>query len=61
MMTNNANDIQREIKIKGQKLDAVISLDISYKDYVTNEKFRRMIQAATGEYDELLTLETKKV
>ena len=29
-------------------------LNISYKDYVTNEEDRRKIQAAIGEYDELL-------
>ena len=31
-------------------------LNISYKDHVTNEDVRRKIQAAIGEYDELLTL-----
>ena len=31
-------------------------LNISYKDHVTNEEVRRKIQAAIGEYDELLTL-----
>ena len=30
-------------------------LNISYKDHVTNEEVRRKIQAAIGEYDELLT------
>ena len=30
-------------------------LNILYKDHVTNEEVRRSIQAATGEYDELLT------
>ena len=30
-------------------------LNISYKDHVTNEEVRRMIQTAIGEYDELLT------
>ena len=34
--------------------------DISYKDHVTNEEVRRKIQAATGEYDELLTLVKKR-
>ena len=34
-------------------------LNISYKDHVTNEEVRRMIQAAIGEYDELLTLVNK--
>ena len=34
--------------------------DISYKDYVTNEEVRRKIQAAIGEYDELLTLVKKR-
>ena len=29
-------------------------LNISYKDHVTNEEVRRKIQAAIGEYDELL-------
>ena len=29
-------------------------LNISYKDYVTNEEVRRKIQAAIGEYGELL-------
>ena len=32
-------------------------LNISYKDHVTNEEVRRKIQAAIGEYDELLTQE----
>ena len=31
-------------------------LNISYKDYVTNEEVRRKIHVATGKYDELLTL-----
>ena len=31
-------------------------LNISYKDHVANEEGRRKIQAAIGEYDELLTL-----
>ena len=31
-------------------------LNISYKDHVTNEQVRRKIQAATGKYNELLTL-----
>ena len=31
-------------------------LNISYKEHVTNEKVRRKIQAAIGEYGELLTL-----
>ena len=35
-------------------------LDVSYKDHVTNEKVRRMIQAAIGEYDELLILIKKR-
>ena len=34
-------------------------LNILYKDYVTNEKVHRKIQATTGEYDELLTLVKK--
>ena len=34
-------------------------LNISYKDHVTNEEVRRRIQAAIGEYDELLTLVKK--
>ena len=34
-------------------------LNISYKDHVTNE-FRRKIQAAIGEYNELLTLVKKR-
>ena len=29
-------------------------LNISYKDYVTNKEVHRKIQAAIGEYDELL-------
>ena len=33
---------------------------ISYKDHVTNEEVRRKIQAAIGEYDELLTLVKKR-
>ena len=35
-------------------------LNISYKDHVINEEVRRKIQAATGEYDELLTLVKKR-
>ena len=35
-------------------------LNISYKDYVTNEEVRRKIQAAIGEYDELLVLVKKR-
>ena len=35
-------------------------LNISSKDHVTNEEVRRKIQAATGEYDELLTLVKKR-
>ena len=34
-------------------------LTISYKDHVTNEEVHRKIQAAIGEYDELLTLVKK--
>ena len=34
--------------------------NISYKDHVTNEEVRRKIQAAIGEYDELLTLVKKR-
>ena len=136
LMTNSANGIQREIKVKGQKLGTVTSfkylvsdvrsriaqatatltklkpiwrdnnislgskvklmrslvisiflyaceswtltaelekrtlayemrcyrrlLNISYKDHVTNEEVRRKIQAAIGEYDELLTLVKKR-
>ena len=35
-------------------------LNISYKDHVTNEEVRRKIQAAIGEYDELLSLVKKR-
>ena len=35
-------------------------LNISYKDHVTNEEVRRKIQAAIGEYDELLALVKKR-
>ena len=35
-------------------------LNISYKDHVTNREVRRKIQAAIGEYDELLTLVKKR-
>ena len=35
-------------------------LNISYKDHVTNEEVCRKIQAAIGEYDELLTLVKKR-
>ena len=35
-------------------------LNISYKDHVTNEEVRRKIQAAIGDYDELLTLIKKR-
>ena len=115
LMTNSANGIQREIKVKGQKLGTVTKLkpiwrdsnislgskvklmrslvistflyaceswtltaelekrtqafemrcyrrllNILYKDHVTNEEVRRKIQAAIGEYDELLTLVKKR-
>ena len=136
LMTNSANGIQREIKVKGQKLGTVTSfkylgavvsddgskpevlsriaqataaftklkpiwrdsnislgskviflyaceswtltaelekrtqaferrcyrrlMNISCKDHVTNEEVRRKIQAAIGEYDELLTLVKKR-
>ena len=35
-------------------------LNISYKDHATNEKVRRKIKAAIGEYDEHLTLVKKR-
>ena len=35
-------------------------LNISYKDHVTNEEVRRMIQADIGEYGELMTLVKKR-
>ena len=35
-------------------------LSILYKDNVTNEEVRRRIQAAIGEYDELLTMVKKR-
>ena len=35
-------------------------LNISYKDHVTNEEARRKIQAATGEFNELLALVKKR-
>ena len=35
-------------------------LNISHKDHVTNEEVCRKIQAAIGEYDELLTLVKKR-
>ena len=35
-------------------------LSISYKDHVTSEEVRRKIQAAIGEYGELLTLVKKR-
>ena len=35
-------------------------LNISYKDHVTYDEVRRKIQAAVGEYDELLTLVKKR-
>ena len=35
-------------------------LHISYKDHVTNEEVPRKIQAAIGEYDELLTMVKKR-
>ena len=35
-------------------------LNLSYKGHVTNEEVRRKIQAAIGEYDELLTLVKKR-
>ena len=35
-------------------------LNISYKDHVTNDEVRRKIQAAIGEYGELLILVKKR-
>ena len=35
-------------------------LNILYKDHVTNEEVRRKIQAAIGEFDELLILAKKR-
>ena len=35
-------------------------MNISYKDHVANEEVCRKIQAAIGEYDELLTLVKKR-
>ena len=35
-------------------------LNILYTEHVTNEEVRRMIQAAIGEYDELLTMVKKR-
>ena len=35
-------------------------LNISYKDHVIIEELRRKIQAAIGQYDELLTLVEKR-
>ena len=34
-------------------------LNISFKDYVTKSNVRRKTQAATGEYDKLLTMSKK--
>ena len=53
-MTNSTNGILREKTVKGQKM-----VNISKKDHVTNEEDHRKIQAAIGEYDELLTLVKK--
>ena len=36
-------------------------LNILYKDYVSNEEVCRKIQAAIGEYDELLLVKTRKL
>ena len=38
----------------------VPKVNISYKDHVTNEEVRRKIQAAIGEYNELLALVKKR-
>ena len=35
-------------------------LNMLYKDHDINEEVRRKIQAATGEYDELLTMAKKR-
>ena len=35
-------------------------LTISYKDHINNEEVRKKVQAAIGEYDELLTLVINK-
>ena len=36
------------------------AIEHSYKDHITNEEVRREIQAAIGEYDELLILLKKR-
>ena len=36
-------------------------LNISYKDHETNEEVRRKIQAAIGEYDELILVKKQKL
>ena len=48
-----------ELEEKAQAFEMICYrrlLNISYRDDVTNEEVRRKIQAAIGEYDELLTL-----
>ena len=45
-MTNSANDIQREIKVKGQKLGTVTSfkyLGAVISDYGSNQKFSQVL------------------
>ena len=53
--------LQRKLLLSFLKLEYRINImNISYKDHVTNEEVRRKIQAAIGEYDELLTLVKKR-
>ena len=58
-------DLDHRVREKNERRllrwDATMRLlKISYKDRVTNEEVRRKIQAAIGEYDELLTLVKKR-
>ena len=60
LIVNSANNIRRKFKVKGQKLGSITSYcrpvrgDTS--EDVTNEKVCSKMQAAVGEYDELLTM-----
>ena len=36
------------------------AIEILYKDHITNEEIRRKIQAAIGEYVEILTMVKKR-
>ena len=56
-------DLDRRAKEKNAGLQDEMLLkviDFSYKDQTTSEEVRRKVQAAVGEYDELLIMFKKR-